>query len=248
MIKKTLLQIVQDMLTAIDTELVSDVAETEEAQMCVNIVNRALPEMLGHRRWRHLKQLSNLAAGAYLNQMILPTGGYSLDLNAVYYNGNPVWYLTPNEFLMQSIQLVASSTIVEYNNIKSYIDRDPQFFTSFNDVALVFDAIPDISPGLVTTKFRCLVYVAPTAALSANGDYASLPPVAFPTFLNLCISKALAELKGDTDGSREIYKDYTRGMSSLNANAGVIDPGPDVRTNTPTRRGVYQIYKPRTPV
>lgn len=37
----TLLQIVQDMLTSIDAQNVTDVSETEEASMCVNIANRA---------------------------------------------------------------------------------------------------------------------------------------------------------------------------------------------------------------
>ena len=44
--KLTLLELVQDMLVATDSENVSTVGETEDAGMCVNIANREFEKLI----------------------------------------------------------------------------------------------------------------------------------------------------------------------------------------------------------
>ena len=136
----TLLQLVQDMLVAIDAQVVNSVDETEEASMCVNIANRAYEEMISGYRWKHLKEQTKLSAGSNLNELVLPSGTYAVDPSNIYYDSEPVYYRTPENFMaMTIVRNTDESNIDEINNIKVFNDRNPQWFTTFDDETLVFD-------------------------------------------------------------------------------------------------------------
>lgn len=109
----TLLQIVQDMLTSIDAQNVTDVSETEEASMCVNIANRSYEEMMSGYRWKHLRTFTTLSATATLNELTLPSGTIALDPNNVYYNTLIVQYLPYERFMRLTIQRDTSASEVE---------------------------------------------------------------------------------------------------------------------------------------
>jgi hypothetical protein len=228
--KLTLLEIVQDMLTAIDAENVTDVGDTDEAGMCVNIANRSFEDMSSNQRWRHLRQYSTLDTSTYLNEMAVPAGTIALDPYNVYYAGTIVSYLQPEDFLAYTISRdTTASNVTELNNIEVYTDRVPQFFTSDNDEILRFDAIPSAINGLVSSSFRCLIYKGPTSRLTTSTQYFDLPYQAFPALTTLCVATAIIELKGDTQAGNLKLRDHKRMMASLSRNARLIDVRNDRR-------------------
>ena len=184
--KLTLLELVQDMLVATDSENVTDVGDTEDAGMCVNIANREFERLISKFRWRH-------------------------------------------------------SNISEVGNIKVFTDRNPQYFTSFNDEVLIFDAFPNAS-GLVAEDTDCIVYNAPTSRLTTNNEYFDLPPQAFPALSLRCISKAVMEIKGDTQGAQAEKRDADNAVAALSRNARLVDILDDRRDNIIARRSMRNTF------
>jgi hypothetical protein len=229
-IKLTLLNLVQDMLVAIDAEDVTSVGQTPEAGMCVNIANRAFEQVAVFRRWRHFKQYSRLEAGTNLNELTMPSGTIAFQPNDLWYNDQPMQYMRPEMFQTFTIRRNTSeSNIQETNDIKIYNDRDPDFFTSADDETLVFDAIPSTISGLDASLSRALIYKLPTSRLSSDSSQFDLPAVMFPALDTLCISLALGELKGDSQEAGKYERRYKVQMSSLSRNSRLVDREDDRR-------------------
>jgi len=228
--KLTLLELVQDMLAALDAENVSGVGQTEEAGMCVQIANRAYEQMMMGKRWRHLRGYHQLSTTANFNEMTTPSGTVAVDPVHIYYNDALVTYKSPEEFLAITIaRNTAESNIALYNNIKVYTDRDPSYFTSDDDETLRFDAIPDTINGLQAADTMVLAFVAPTSRLSADAEIFDMPAQMFPALNSLCIAKALGELKGDTNQSATEMGNYRSMAARLGRNARLVDRRDDSR-------------------
>ena len=178
--KLTLLELVQDMLVATDSENVSTVGETEDAGMCVNIANREFEKLISKFRWRHTRSFSKLEVTSIKNEMTLASNAVAVDPSTVYYSDDRVYWMEPDRFLAYTItRLTSESNIVESNNVKVYNDRNPQYFTSFDDYTLVFDSYPNDS-GLLKANTDVIVYTQPTSRLNADAEYFDLPSQAFP--------------------------------------------------------------------
>lgn len=235
----TLLELIQDMLAAIDAEAVTSVDETPEAGMCINIANRAYEEMMSMFRWRHLKTLGTLSTTTNLNELVGPSGMVAVDPYNIYYNDKPVYWVEPDKFLKASISLNTSeSNIEKIGNIKVYNDRDPTCFTTYDDTTLIFDAIPDSVSGLDASKSLAMMYVVPTSRLTQDSDVFDLPDQAFPALNALCLAYALEELKGDTQGGQAKKRNYLRLSSSLSRNVRLVDVATDIRKFVTARQGL----------
>lgn len=239
----TLLQIVQDMLTSIDAQNVTDVSETEEASMCVNIANRSYEEMMSGYRWKHLREFTTLSSTAVLNELTLPSGTIAIDPNNIYYDTQTVQYMDYERFMNLTIKRDTSASEIELiGTTKCYNDRDPQYYTTYDDFTLVFDAVPDNVSGLDTSVTSAIVWRVPTSRKTDDGDVFDLPTQAFPALSLLCQSKAMSELKGDTQEGARIYREYVKAVASLARNARVIDIIPDRRKwIVPRNHRVYDI-------
>ena len=104
--KLTLLEIVQDMLTATDSENVNSVGHTEDAGMCVNIANREFEKLISKYRWRHTRGLGKLSVTSNLNEMVLPPSAIAIVPDTLYYSGDRVYYMEPSTFLLLHVILV----------------------------------------------------------------------------------------------------------------------------------------------
>lgn len=244
----SLLEIVQDMLSAIDAEQVPSVTSTTESNMCVQIANRAYEEMMSKRRWRHLRQYSVLQTTSNKHELVGPASTIAIDPEAVWYGTQgeerQVYWLDPEAFLRMTIaRNTDDSNVEKVNNIKVYNDRDPLFFTSDNDSTLTFDAIPSTS-GLLGNESLAIIYRLPTSRLDSDAEVFDLPAQAFPALSSLCISKALNELKGDTEGSNLERRNYISLVGSLARTGRYVDVLDDKRKNIISRRtmsrfGIY---------
>lgn len=244
--KLTLLELVQDMLTATDSENVSTVGETEDAGMCVNIANREFERLISKFRWRHTRAFSKLAVTANKHEMKLKTGAIAIKPDSLYYSGSKMYWMEPERFLAYTItRATTESNILEVNHVKVYTDRDPQYFTSFDDETLVFDSYPD-SSGLVADNTDCIVYQAPTSRLTSDGEYFDLPPQAFPALALRCIVKAIVEIKGDTQGGSFEKRDADNAVAALSRNARLVDVLNDRRDYIIARRSMRNTFNRTT--
>ena len=233
--KLTLVQVVQRMLAATDSENVDDVGDTGEADMCVHIANRVFEQIAVSKRWRHFKSYSSLSTSSNKNEMTIPSGTFALDPNNVYYNDNLIRYRKPEEFLYLTIKRNTSdSNVTTVNGIKVYDDRDPIWFTSDDDETIRFDAYPD-SSGLVSSNSDCIVYKLPTTLVLDSDSYFDLPQVMYPAFVEFCIGRAMLELQQNSEGN-SILTEAKRMLSRLSRNARLVDVKDDLRTWIVPRR------------
>jgi hypothetical protein len=240
--KLTLLEIVQDMLVATDSENVSSVGETEDAGMCVNIANREFEKLISKFRWRHTRALSKLEVTSNKNEMTLPSTAVAVDPYSIYYAGDRVYWMEPDSFLSMTLtRLTSESNITEVNNVHVYTDRNPTYFTSFDDSTLVFDAYPNAS-GLTKADTDVIVYTQPTSRLTSDAEYFDLPAQAFPALVQRCISKAILEIKGDTQGYQAEKREADNAVAALSRNARLVDIPDDRRKFLVTRRSMRNNY------
>jgi hypothetical protein len=233
--KLTLLEIVQDMLVATDSENVSDVGETEDAGMCVNIANREFEMLISKYRWRHTRSFERLVIGSNNHEMGLPTNAVAITPHTVHYKGQRVYYMPPDDFLVFTIARdTTASNVAEVNQIKVYTDRDPQYYTSFDDETLIFDSYDTTS--LVSANSDAIVYLQPTSRLTANGEYFDLPAQAFSALSQRCIARAVLEIKGDTQGYNSEKRSADNAIAALSRNARLVDIPDDRRGHIIPRR------------
>lgn len=244
--KLTLLQLVQRITDGIDSEAVSGVGETAESTMLVSICNRAFDIMSTSSRWRHFRRYSKLNAGTNLNEMVLPNGTFDIDNKSVYYNNSYIRYLRPDEFLSLTVSRnTAESNIQELANlIKVYNDRDPIWWSSIDDSTIIFDNIPNNINGVDSSLSRAIIYVSPEVQLTSDSEVFNLPARAFPALLDLAMSFALGELKGDSEEAQRFLREYKGKMARLSLEARVIDPQDDVRRSLVPRISSRRMLSP----
>lgn len=238
----TLLQIVTDMLSAIEAEDVTTVVSgstTEEALMCVNIVNRTYESLIHRAKWKHLRTYKSLSAGGQLNELALGTNDLYVDAHNIWYGSSNderrVMWRDPEDFINFTINRnTADSNIQEINNIKVYNDRDPSYFTSFDDNTLVFDAMPDGS-GLVAGNSRALIYVEPTTRNTGNTDTYDLPRQLIPYFRDLCVANATIELAGDEIRGERLRQRANKEIAKIATSGKMVNNKDNMFKNITTR-------------
>jgi hypothetical protein len=240
--KLTLLEIVQDMLTATDSENVNSVGHTEDAGMCVNIANREFEKLISKYRWRHTRGLGKLSVTSNLNEMVLPPSAIAIVPDTLYYSGDRVYYMEPSTFLAFTItRNTSDSNVSEVNSTKVYTDRNPQYYTSWDDEIITFDSYPNES-GLVSANTNAILYSQPSSRLTADYQYFDLPAQAFPALVQRCIAKAVLEIKGDTAGYQQEKREADNAVAALSINARVIDQPDDKRKYIVARRSMRNTF------
>ncbi len=229
--KKTLLEIVKNMLAAIDSEEVDNVGQTEEAGMCVEFANQEYDKMIAkYVHWRHLRRYAQLNTSVYLNEMTCPAGTMSIDPDFVYYDDQKVFFMTPEQFMVNTMARVTSESNIDViNGIKVYTDRNPLYYTTDDNETLRFDAIPSAIDGLTGSLFKVLAYVAPTSALTDDGEYFDLPAPVYPALTGFCRAYAIAKLKGDSSEARFEAREATKSLSAAIITHRLIDKPTDFR-------------------
>ena len=226
--KKDLLSVVQDMLAAIDAENVTDVGETEEADMCVRIANRVFDQIAVSKRWKHFKGYNSLETTSNNNEMGLPTGMYAMDSKTVYYNDGWVQWMEPDDFLYMTIRRNTDETNIEkVNGIKVYNDRDPIWFTSDDDETIKFDAFNTTAN--VKSKSNVLGFTMPTSRVTSNTATFDMPATVYPALVEYCVGRAMLELQQNAEG-RGLITEAKKMLARTSRLARLIDgEGPDRR-------------------
>ena len=224
--KKTLLEIVQNILNEMDSDEVNSIDETAEAAQVAQIVHSCYDELISKDNWPHLKKMVQLEASNDItkpNYLRLPSGTKELILfkydkrkaNETKVQYRDVIYRYPEEFLSivnfrntdnYDIDLIKDSSgilLAIHNN------KAPDFWTSFDDEEIVCDSYnKELEDTLKKEKTQCIAYINPVWE-SRNDFVPDLPSEAFSlleeeskstSFLTL---KQMANQKAEQKAARQ---------------------------------------------
>lgn len=178
--KKTLLELVQDILSDSDTDEVNSIDDTVESQQVAQIVRTCYEEMMSNRNWPHtrkLVQLDGLSDSSKPNYLKLPDN--LKELEVVRYETQRVdqtqtiltdlKYKDPDAFLRYVSSRNSDNdnvtTVIDFSGSKLLIINDlaPTYWTSFDDTHIVCDSWNSaIDDTLKKSKSQCLAYLTPT--------------------------------------------------------------------------------------
>lgn len=210
--KKTLLEIVQDILNDLDADEVNSIDDTVEAQQVANIVKQCYQEMVSNRNWPHMRKLiqidalGSLAKPNYLqlpeNLKELVTFEYdkrTATQDKVTYQ--EVKYKEPEAFLrFISTRNADNDNVIEvtdFSGVKLLIlnNQAPQYWTSFDDTYIVTDAYDsEVDNTLMKSKTSCVAYIMPTW-IHTDDAVPDLPAEAFSALTEEAKSTASYSIK-----------------------------------------------------
>lgn len=194
----------QNILTALQSDNVSSIDDTEEAQDVANIIKEAYFELCSQRDWPFLRTLTSfegLADPDLLTTMRMPAR-----MNKVIwvkYHKKDVTYLDPKEFTDMLHQRTEEEDVVDENGF--VLTRDPEYWTTYDDNLVVFDALnlPDeITDTLHESKSDVYGVMAPEWS-HVDGFVPNLPEKMFPTLLADAKSTAFLILKEQANAKEE---------------------------------------------
>lgn len=212
MAKKNLLAIVQDILNDMDGDEVNAISDTLESQQVAQIVKSTYEDLYNEKRWpiaRELIQLTSHATTARPTHFTLPEAVSDIDF--IKYNIRSstdtkdeyadMEYMEPKDFLDLVTDRDSSATeidsVTDVSGITLFIynDREPTYWTSFDDENIIFDAYDSaVSTTLTSAKTQAYVAKEPTFTVS-DSFIPDLPAKAFSLFINECKSAASNKLR-----------------------------------------------------
>lgn len=210
--KMTLLEIVRDILSEMDSDDVNSITDTVEAMQVAQIVKTTYMEITSNRNWPHQKKLIQVDASGTLERpthLRLPDNVKELeffrydknktgDLTKMEYRD--VQYRHPDEFLRITSSLNRSDNVrvvTDFNGTPIVIktNQAPSFWTSFDDTYMVCDSYNSyVDDTLKKSKTQCLVYTNPTW-VHMDDAYPDLPDEAFAALLSEAKSTAFIAVK-----------------------------------------------------
>lgn len=214
-IKKTLLEIVQDILNDMDSDEVNSISDTVEAtqiaQICQSvfydvITTVDLPE---HDELTTVAGLSNSAKPNFMDANSV-TEIKELRYNVSETSGELEYklipYVTPTEFVQNILQRdTSASNVIIVADPTSGIslpilnDKMPDFYTSFDDRYLCFDSyLATVDTTLQTSKTLVIGKKIPTFTVS-DSAVPDMDDTIFPYYIAECKSRAFSMLKGGPD-------------------------------------------------
>lgn len=223
--RKTLLELTQDILNELDSDYVNSISDTEESEQVSQIVKNVYFEMMGNRNWPHLKKLfqmehvGDVNKPNYLRIPILLKElefiKYEIQKDGEKINQREIKYKDPESFLrMISMRNSTDSnitTVTDFSGSKLLIlnDAPPTYWTSFDDFYIVTDAYDSTQDDtLKKSKTQCLGYIHPEWT-HEDSFTPNLPSEAFPALFNEALStcsyavKQMANQKAEQKASRQ---------------------------------------------
>lgn len=210
--KYTLLEMVQDILSDMDSDEVNNIDDTVEAQQVAQIIKTCYFEMIGNRNWPHLKRMIQLEHANDItrpNYLTIPDN--LKELVSFKYDKvkkdeervrlDDVVFKYPDEFLRyvsnRNNTHANISEIIDTSGVSLLIRNDiaPSYWTTFDDTFIVTDSYDkSVDDTLQRSKTQCIAYLNPSWS-RMNESIPNLPIEAFPALLEEAKSTAFASLK-----------------------------------------------------
>lgn len=162
--KRTLLEMVQSVLNDMDSEPVNSITDTVEAGQIASVIEDTYYNLIAalhipeHQK---LIQLTALSDTNYPTAFTYPDN--TKEIISFEYNGKDVVYVEPLIFLSRNQD--SGVLVSDPGSVTSYYvadDRDPSYFTTFDDEHLICNSYnADTEATLQASKTRCLAHVYP---------------------------------------------------------------------------------------
>jgi hypothetical protein len=204
MAKLTLLDMTQNILSALDSDPVDSIDETVESVQVAELLKEAFQDIMSQREWPFLFTLAPLQALGDVNnptKMKIPDNWNKIKW--LKYNRKEVEYMPPEEFKHMVDTRSATPNVVDSNGY--IINRDPVYWTSYDDVYIHFDGY-DVSVESSLQASKSVAYAALTPTwIHTDSFIPEIPEKFFPTLLAEAKSQAFVNLK-QTSNAREERK------------------------------------------
>lgn len=222
--KYTLLELTQAVLSSMDSDEVNSIGDTVESQQVVAVIKTVYDDMISRGDLVTNKTPFNLIPSTDITKPVLMTKPQGIDrIEWIKYNTilagetDPVWddmvYLPVMDFINYTHAYNPSETNVNTFDHTSdgftftftyKTDTSPKYFTSFDDVTLVFDAYDNaVDDTLQGSKTLCYG-TKKTAFREEDNFIPNLQPQQFSLLLNEAKSLAWTELKQTPHGKAEV--------------------------------------------
>lgn len=220
MAKLTLLDMVQEILSDMDSDEVNSIDDTVESEQVATIVKSTYFAMMSNRNWPHLRRSIQLqASGDSSKPTHMKVQDEVKELCFINYNKaksgetkrrySEITYLEPDQFIHKTNQENSDSSevevIIDYGGIELLVrnDKAPTYYTSFDDENLVFDSYDSVVDStLQQSKVQSQAYVIPSWTTS-DSFIPDLPDEAFTALVEEAKSKAQFKLRSVVDEKSE---------------------------------------------
>lgn len=212
MAKMTLLEMVQDILSDMDSDEVNSISDTIESQQVAQVIKTSYNEMISNRNWPNLKKLRQLESVGDANKpnyLKLPEKTKELiffkydkiSLAVPKINIQDIKYKEPDDFLRlvssRDSTLATVDTVSDFSGVTLLIVNNlaPTYWTSFDDQYIITDSYDsEVDSTLQASKTQALLYIEPTWVHS-DSAVPDLPSEAFSGLLEEAKSTAFLTIK-----------------------------------------------------
>ncbi|CAB4138857.1 hypothetical protein UFOVP343_13 [uncultured Caudovirales phage] len=179
--KKTLLSMVQSILSDMDSEAVNSIGDSVEAQQIASVIEDTYFNIIAARdipEHRQLLKLTSLSSTVRPTHFQYPTNtrdivslSYNIDTSGGV-NYQEIYFVEPLDFLSRMPAVNAGTTLVvpDVNSSTSLVvftDRMPTYYTSFDDLHIVMNAYAvTVDTTLQESKTRSYGTVYPTFTIA----------------------------------------------------------------------------------
>jgi hypothetical protein len=229
--KKTLLEMVQDVLNDIDGDEVNSIDDTVESEQVANIIRSTFESLIASRDWPHLRKVTQLvASGDSTKPVNMTTPANTSVLEHIQYNKKKtgetqnkfkeVTYMFPDDFLRYTNKRNNDnsnvSVITDISGVTLHIltDKHPEYYTSFDEENLVFDSYDSaVDTTLQASKTQAIIYQLPTFSLT-DAFVPDLPAEQFAQFVEESKSRCSAKLRQTADQKSESWSQRLNNRNS----------------------------------
>ena len=229
----TLLGMVQNILSALDSDPVDSIDDTVESVQVAELVKEAYFELLSQRDWPFLFLLGQLQGLGNTNtptHMKIPDTWNKIKW--VKYNKKEIVYVDPETFNNIISNRVAQAGVVDSNGY--VLNQDPQYWTSYDDTTIVFDGYNSTVAATLQASNSVVYGTQQANWVHIDTFIPAIPEKFFPTLLAESKSQAFVNLKQQANAREE--RKATRGRMAMRNEAWRNDNG-EVKYNSKVNYG-----------
>lgn len=209
---KTVLRLVQDVLSAMNSDEVNSIGDTVESEQVTRICREEFDILSELKDWGHRQQIISLTASTDTSQptrMLIPSNVSRIEWirydKRLTVDGNPdyqdIYYRDPKEWIELTQGRGVDSTVLQVEDdihalkYKVRNNVSPQYWTSFDDTYIWFDAYnADIENTLQSSKVMAMATVRPTF-VEQDTHVVDIPDKDFYLYKSIVLARAYAEIK-----------------------------------------------------
>lgn len=184
MAKMTLLEMTQNILSSMDSDEVNSIGDTVESLQVAEVIKETYFDIttgIDYPGLFGLIKLDSLSDPTQPNKLKLPEAVDSIEW--VRYNGKIVEYLPPEDFVRRALKSEGYDNTVLVDGIPVYTNKNPSFYTSFDDLVLFFDSF-DISEDTTLQQSKTMCWGKKSYSFTMTDSFVpALPVDMFPRLL-----------------------------------------------------------------